>query len=59
MDPIETLSNCFHMNGITERKLWVSYITFIYSIYNNANGFTEGGGGGLVKNDVILNETCR
>ena len=54
------------MNGITERKLWVNYITFAYSIYNNANGFTEDGGGGggdggmgLVKNDVILNETYR
>ena len=32
------------MNGITERKLWVTYITFVYSIYSNANGFTEDGG---------------
>ena len=53
------------MNGITKRKLWVNYITFVYSIYNNANGFTEDGGWGgrggvgLVKNDVILNETYR
>ena len=34
----------------------------ILPLYSNANGFTEDGGwggtgGGLVKNDVILNET--
>ena len=34
------------MNGITERKLWVNYITFVYSIYNNANGGGGGMGGG-------------